>query len=188
MVIDNLRSLNALVDRCRPFAFGGHERIEFPRLAVSNDDRKRIEMEATRLWQECGCSLGAVCSLFGFASYVIVLAGTTAADDWGLLRSIVGAAVFVFFTGTTGKLIGVHRSHRQLARLLWGLRDRIAGATNDGKGPACTRSIETAISRTLESAPSVRPREGFESRSLSWGSAQRQTSWQGIWTAISRYL
>ncbi len=88
--------------------------IEIP--GLSQPETRAASERIVRFAQDCGCALGAKCmtiSLAGMAVYIIWSQGLSSAGFFWHLPLLVPSALF---GATAGKLIGLGRAHRRLAR------------------------------------------------------------------------
>jgi hypothetical protein len=118
MRVHDRRSLEELIRGCGRFALVGRERIELALPWIPSPECERLEADLNRLWQECGCTLGAALSLVAVGLHAAFWTFAPIAPPWGWARIALSGVVAFAAAGAAGKLIGIRLAHRRLARQL----------------------------------------------------------------------
>lgn len=85
-------------------------------LYADEDAKKNYKDKAKRLFNECGCSMGAIflaAAILGSIGYLLFLRFN--------IRTVISCSVIVFLTAITGKLIGISFARVRLFFLYKGL-------------------------------------------------------------------
>jgi hypothetical protein len=137
MDVADRRSLETLISRCESLGFGTVEPITISIPDLQPDRRRELEAEVNDLWQECGCTLGAVSSLVSLVLLVTLVRHLPSTNVWGVGAAAAAGLATFLLAGGLGKLLGVQLAHRRLARRLRTL------------APLVSTSYETAFPETI---------------------------------------
>jgi hypothetical protein len=92
---------------------------------LSDADSRAAQERINRLYDACGCDVGAAGAIASVAAYVVYCATAGAAVGFGLLGTTVLGVVVFLVGGALGKTIGILSARRRLVRELRDLRRRL---------------------------------------------------------------